>query len=79
MNSWHNKLSTWFFQKKHDELDWHYSLVIDAVLLLTVFILAFLAYFIVRKVVVGIVSRVVKKTRTTWDDELLNSRLFKWL
>ncbi|MEJ6700210.1 MAG: mechanosensitive ion channel [Akkermansiaceae bacterium] len=79
VNNWHNKLSTWFFQQKHDELDWHYSLVIDAVLLLTVLILAFLAYFIVRKIVVGIVSRVVKKTRTTWDDELLNSRLFKWL
>ncbi|MCP5535896.1 MAG: mechanosensitive ion channel family protein [Akkermansiaceae bacterium] len=79
MNTWHDKLSGWFFQQDHHEIDWHDSLVVDAVLLLVVLASAFLAYFIVRNVVVGIVSRVVKKTSSTWDDELLSSRLFKWL
>ena len=31
------------------------------------------------KIVFGIVASVVKKTTATWDDELLNSSLFKWL
>jgi miniconductance mechanosensitive channel len=79
VNTWHNKLSEWFFNQEHSSLDWHLSLVVDAVLLLLVFVGAFLAYFIVRKIVIGIVSRVVKKTRNIWDDELLNSRLFKWI
>jgi len=79
VNTSHDKLSNWFFQQDHDQLDWHLSLVVDGVLLLLVLIAAYVAYFIVRKVVVVIVSRVVKKTRNTWDDELLNSQIFKWV
>ena len=78
-NTWHNKLSEWFFGQKHADLDWHLSLVVDGALLLTSFLVALIAYFVVRKIVFGIVTRVVKKTTITWDDELLNSSLFKWL
>jgi len=78
-NTWHNKLSEWFFGQKHADLDWHLSLVVDGALLLTSFLVALIAYFVVRKIVFGIVTRVVKKTAITWDDELLNSSLFKWL
>ena len=65
-NTWHNKLSEWFFGQKHADLDWHLSLVVDGALLLTSFLVALIAYFVVRKIVFGIVTRVVKKTTTTW-------------
>ncbi len=79
-NTWHDKLSSWFFQTdKHADLEWHLGLIIDGVLLLVVVLAAAIAYYITKKVVVGITTKVVKKTENTWDDELLNSRLFKWL
>ena len=37
------------------------------------------SYWVARKFVFGLISRVVQKTDSTWDDELLNSKLFKWL
>ncbi|MBT8037347.1 MAG: mechanosensitive ion channel family protein [Verrucomicrobiae bacterium] len=79
MNTWHNKLSEWFFQQEHSNLDWHLSLVVDAVLLIFVLVGAYFAYLAVRKIVTGIISRVIKKTRNIWDDELLNSQLFNWI
>ncbi|MFK7910983.1 MAG: mechanosensitive ion channel family protein [Akkermansiaceae bacterium] len=79
-NTWHDKLSRWFFQTdKHADLDWHLGLLIDGALLLVVVLAAAVAYYITKKVVLGITTKVVKKTENTWDDELLNSRLFKWL
>jgi len=78
-NSWHDKISMWLFQQPHAELDWHLSLVVDGALLLVAFTVATIAYFVVRKAVFGGVVRVVKKTQNTWDDELLTSRIFKWL
>jgi len=79
-NTWHDKLSSWFFQtEKHANLEWHLGLLIDGVLLLVVGVIAASAYYLTRKVVVGITTKVVKKTENTWDDELLKSRLFKWI
>jgi len=78
-NTWHNKISQWFFQQDHDQLDWHLKLVVDASLLLVAFLVAAAAYFVVRKIVFGTVTKVIQKTEASWDDELLNSRIFKWL
>ena len=75
-NSWHDKLSRGFFDTEfHADLNWHLGLIIDAVLLLAVLAAAFLAYYITRKVVLGITTKVVKKTENDWDDELLNSHI----
>ncbi len=78
-NPWHNRISERFFDQPHDQIDWHLSLAVDGTLLLAAVFTAFLSYFIVRKLVFGIVARVVQKTESTWDDELLNSKLFKWI
>lgn len=79
VNTWHDKLSNGLFGQNHAGLDWHLSLVVDFLLLMVVFGGAFIAYLIVRVIVVSIVSKVVKKTSNTWDDELLNSRIFTWI
>lgn len=79
-HTWHDKLSGWFFQTgKHADLDWHLGLVVDGVLLLVTLLASVAAYFVTKKLVVGIASKVVRRTENTWDDELLKSRLFKWL
>ena len=79
-NTWHDKLSNWFFQtEKHAQLNWHLSLVIDAALFLSVCFIATLAYYITKTVIIGIVTKVVQKTENTWDDELIKSRLFSWV
>ncbi len=80
MHTWHDKLSRWLFgENNFTKLDWHQGLIIDGVLFLCVLITAFLSFLLVRKILVRIVYKVVKKTANTWDDELLKSRLSKWL
>lgn len=78
-NPWHNRISERFFDQPHDQIDWHLSLAVDGTLLFVAIVAASLSYFVVRKLVFGIVARVVQKTESTWDDELLNSKLFKWI
>jgi len=78
-NPWHNRISEQFFAKPHDQIDWHQSLAVDGTLLLATALLCIISYWVARKLVFGLVSRVVQKTESTWDDELLNSKLFKWL
>ena len=78
-NPWHNRISEQFFAKPHDQIDWHQSLAVDGTLLLATALACVISYWIARKLVFGLISRVVQKTESTWDDELLNSKLFKWL
>ena len=80
MNSpWHNRISEQFFAKPFKEIDWHQSLAVDGTLLLAAILASAVSYWVARKFVFGLISRVVQKTDSTWDDELLNSKLFKWL
>ncbi|NCF11846.1 MAG: mechanosensitive ion channel [Verrucomicrobiaceae bacterium] len=78
-NPWHNRISEQFFAKPHDQIDWHQSLAVDGTLLLAAILGSVISYWVARKLVFGLISRVVQKTESTWDDELLNSKLFKWL
>jgi len=79
MHTWHNKLSQWFFQNNHVDLDWHLSLLVDGALFLAVLVVALLSYYVMRSLLTRIVTQVVTKTKNTWDDELLNSKLFTWI
>ncbi|MGJ8676629.1 MAG: mechanosensitive ion channel family protein [Akkermansiaceae bacterium] len=79
MNSWHNKLSQWFFQKDIASLDWHFGIIIDAALFLVALLVAYIAYRITRKLVTGIIVRIFQKTKNTWDNEVLEGRFFKWV
>ncbi len=47
-------------------------------ILLIIFI-AWLAHFITRKILVTIVSKIAKRTKTTWDDILLKNKVFNGL
>jgi miniconductance mechanosensitive channel len=79
MHTWHNKLSQWFFQNNHVDLDWHLSLLVDGALFLAVLVVAILSYYVMRCLLKRIVNQVVTKTKNTWDDELLNSKIFTWI
>lgn len=45
--------------------------------ILNVLILAYLADIITRKIIIAVISRIVKKSRTVWDDILLEKKVFK--
>ncbi|BDS08722.1 miniconductance mechanosensitive channel [Oceaniferula spumae] len=80
MNTWHDKLSYFLFgEDTHAELDWLMRLVVDGILFAAVLLTAFLAFFVIRKVLMRIVTKVVKKTENTWDDEILKSKLSTWI
>lgn len=78
-NTWHDKLSQWFFKSSHADLDWHLGLLVDGILLVAVIVTAIVAYHITRTLFIGITTKVVRKTANTWDNELLNSRILKWI
>ena len=79
MHTWHDQISQWFFKLDHSQLNWYHSLLIDAVVLAGILLIAAIAYYITRIILKGIISKVVHKTRNTWDNELLNSKLFTWI
>lgn len=50
-----------------------------ALCILIIIIIAWLAHFLTRKIVLNIVSRIAKRTKTTWDDILVRNRVFSGL
>lgn len=54
-------------------------LVADGILLLLVALAAVLAYFITRKFIYGVVEKTVRATPNDWDNELLKSKIFRWI
>ncbi len=48
------------------------------IILLIIFI-AWIAYFLTRQIIVRIVHRVAKRTKTTWDDILVKNKVFRGL
>jgi len=79
MNTWHTQLSQWLFKQNYTDLDWPLTLAVNSLILLGILVSAFIAYRVIRKVIINIVTRIVQKTRNTWDDEILKSRLLNWL
>jgi miniconductance mechanosensitive channel len=56
--------------------EFYAALCCAAVLITAVVILSFIINFIVKKILLAIVRKVVQKTRTEWDDILLQAGLF---
>lgn len=54
-------------------------LVVNLVMLALVLLIAIASYYVVRAILYSIVARLVKLTRNDWDDELLRSRLLRWI
>ncbi len=77
---WHEKLAKLFFNKGDEQsLEWYQQLLIAGSLFLVVLLLAFLSYFLVRKIIVRVFGNIAKRTKNDWDDELMTSRIFRWL
>ena len=62
-----------------EELPVHQRLYAQAGLLVIVLVLAWLGNFITKKIVLRIVCKFVKKSRTQWDDILVERRVFTML
>ena len=48
------------------------------VILLVIALFAFITDIVVRKILVGIVFNIVKKTKNKWDDLFLDKKLLTW-
>ena len=55
------------------QLGWYQTLLIEIVVTI---IVAVVAHYIARTVIVGVIRRLVRHTRTQWDDFLVERRLF---
>lgn len=51
----------------------------DFILFSIVCIIALFSYFVVKFIVIGLVRKAVRSTKNSWDNEVLNGRLFTWL
>ncbi|MBK1856110.1 mechanosensitive ion channel [Verrucomicrobiaceae bacterium 5K15] len=80
MQSWHDKLTNLLSgDAVKADVNWMLRVLVDLILLAAVFVVAYLAYLVIRKVLMRIVTKVLKKTANSWDDEILNSRLSSWI
>lgn len=54
-------------------------LIVNMVMLALVVVIAIAAYYLVRALLYAVVARFVKLTRNDWDDEVMKSRLLRWV
>lgn len=64
----HTLLSTGMSESWADRID-------NLIVLLFIFGVAFLAYFICRKIILRAVARLVKQSKATWDDIVFNDKV----
>jgi len=60
-------------------LKYHQELVVDLTMFAGVLFVALIIYFIVHKIVFGMVRSVAAKSKNKWDDELLKSRVLRFI
>lgn len=79
--SWQNWISSFFFGEsvKYDSLGIGGQLLVSGVLILALLAVGIGAYYLIRKILLGVFTKLVEVTKNTWDDELMCSRVFKWL
>lgn len=75
------KLVNLLFDKtgKAKDFDFGENLAVSAIMFVGLLIVAAFIYILVRRVIVGVFNKLVKITANDWDDELMNSRIFRWL
>nr|MDP0504049.1 mechanosensitive ion channel family protein [Verrucomicrobiota bacterium JB025] len=78
MNGWHKTVEGWLGRGKVSGSDW-IPVLADSLMLLLVLLAAFAVYFIALRIVVRLIRAAVKRTENTWDDELVHSRVFRWI
>ena len=67
------------FEMTPDTMTSQGELSIDFLVFALVCLVAFIAYFLIKKVVQRIVEKAVRKTENSWDNELLKSKMFTWI
>ncbi|MEO1856848.1 MAG: mechanosensitive ion channel domain-containing protein [Rubritalea sp.] len=77
-NNWHHRIFNWIYGMETDPGIIE-QLAVSLVIFILVLVAAFVAYFVTRKLIYGVVAKIVKATPNEWDDELLNSKLFTWV
>ncbi len=72
-----NEISIWLSRQGMSE---QITDSLAAIVLFLIFIiLAWLIYFIARRVLLAMIVKATKKTETKWDDVLLENKFFTWL
>ncbi len=78
VNGWHETVERWIDRGAESDAAW-IPILADALMLLVVLVVAVGIYFIALRLVVRLIRAVVKRTENTWDDELVHSRVFRWI
>ncbi len=77
MSSLHNYLYNYF--KQFTGAEWIAQTVSEVIILVVIFAVAWLGHFLTRRILIQIVTRIARRTKTTWDDIFIQNRLFKGL
>lgn len=79
--SWHDRLTHVLHGKSatYDSLGMWEQLFVSGILFLCLVVVAVAVYYLFRRILLGIFTKLVKLTKNRWDDALLSSRVFKWV
>ena len=78
MKGLHETVEGWLGRGLGSDASWAAGLA-DALIFLMVLFSAVGIYFIALRLVVRLIRVLVKRSDNTWDDELVSSRLFRWI
>lgn len=71
-------ISTWIGEQKWLPESLNHSLTLLA-LLIGVLLISCMIYFLFRPFILRVVTRLTKKTKTSWDNQLMGHGVFRWL
>jgi miniconductance mechanosensitive channel len=78
VNGWHKTVEGWIGRGAGSDAEW-IPILADTLMLLVLLLAAIGIYFVALRLVVRLIRALVKRTENTWDDELVHSRVFRWI
>jgi miniconductance mechanosensitive channel len=80
-NSWHDWISNFFYggSSTYELLGVGGQLLVSGILFIGLLALAIGLYYLIRNILLGVFTKLVKLTKNSWDDQLMCSSVFKWL
>ncbi|WP_018970584.1 mechanosensitive ion channel family protein [Rubritalea marina] len=75
-------LHNWLFEMLYsgqDSAGAQEHLIVNIIMLVIVLLISVVSYYVVRSVLYGVTARFVKMTKNDWDDEVMKSRLLRWI
>jgi miniconductance mechanosensitive channel len=78
---WQDGISNFFYggSSTYEPLGVGGQLLVSGILFIGLVALAVGLYYLIRNILLGVFTKLVKLTKNTWDDELICSSVFKWL